>query len=256
MVIGDGHLQVKKTHKNAILIVGHSIKQREYCLWKKSLIENTGMVAHYYEYEATTNPFTEKKGIFSVFYTRAYSELTGLRNLMYPKDKGFRPGVLDDLAPLHLAIIFQDDGGKVMCKTVRYGKKSVPLVEPYIASYRIALQSHGNKGVSQFCEWMGQRFGITAKPLLVPSGYTVAIYRKADKAKFRDLIRSYVHPTMMYKLEGTFEAHVIHRERLSERGFENNRIMQQSALHTNYEGAEVTTRVATPYSALVPVARI
>jgi hypothetical protein len=235
MVIGDGSLSIRRSHgfKNAQLRILHAFAQRDYLLWKRELLADAGIGSHYWESESVTNPYTGKRAVFCTIETRAYPGLTDLFFSMYPKKDGFDPGILDDLGPLHLAIIYQDDGGKVTANTVRYGTRSVPTVEPYVVSYRIALQSHGDKGVSQFCEWMGQRFGITARPLLVPSGYTVAIYRKADKANFRNLIQPFVHPTMMYKLEGTFEAHVDHRERLSEReSFEENpwAAMQQSEL--------------------------
>jgi len=231
MVIGDGCLRIRKDCKTPIITITHSAKQEEYLVWKKNLLEKAGYVSNFRKCLHVVNKYTGKRDWMVNITTRAYKEFLGIRNLMYPKTKGFPSGVLDDLGLLHLAIIFQDDGCKVTTGTVSWAngtRKRLPV--PCISSYRIALQSHG-QGSFQFCDWLMSKFGVTAKSLLTKYGYVVAIYRSYDKARFRDLISPFMHSTMMYKLEGTFEAHVNCGERLSERGFEEtSRIMQQSEL--------------------------
>jgi hypothetical protein len=237
MVIGDGSLDVRsRSNVNARFKVNHGVKQKDYLLWKRDLLAASGLNTWYGETLNTINPHTGKKGILCWMESGANPVLTVLRDLLYPKSEGFKPGVLDDLEALHLAIIFMDDGGKQVNKKVGWyvkGRRVTAEVEPYIASYCFSLQSHGFAGANQFCDWLNTKFGINAKVWTQKGQPKVAICRNDDKERFRTLIAPFIHPCVAYKLDGTVHARVIHRERLSERTPEEVRAMRQSELAGN-----------------------
>ena len=222
MVIGDGSLDVKRCtgNVNARLKINHGVKQKDYLLWKRDLLTASGLKTWYGEIQNTVNPHTGKKGTLCWLESGADPVLTVLRDLLYPKSEGFKPGVLEDFDALHLAIIFMDDGCKQVNKKVtswENGKRKRVDVDPYIASFNFALQSHGFSGAHQFCDWLRWKFGIHAAVWKQAGQPKVAVYRNEEKEKFRSLIAPYVHSCVAYKLDGTFHAHMTHRERLSER---------------------------------------
>lgn len=207
-------------YRNARFSCTHGSKQKEYLLWKRELLSAGGLKTWYSEFINTTNPHTGKKALMCRIESAVSPILTVLLGQMYPKSEGFQSGVLDDLNELHLAIIFMDDGGKVVNRTAGTtikGKRYSYQCEPYISGFRIALQSHGETGVAQFRDWLWSRFAVEARVFRQNGSPIIGICKNSAKARFRDVIQPNIHPSMAYKIDGTFECHTRHRERLSER---------------------------------------
>lgn len=220
MVIGDGCLDIHKRYRNARFTCTHSIKQKEYALWKRGLLSDSGLRVRYDEFWNTTNPHTGKRGLMCRLESCVDPFLTNLRPLMYPKLDGFKPGVLDDLEAIHLAIIFMDDGTKCVNKHCRTTVNWVPTkVEctPYLSAFRFCLQSHGVEGANQFIGWLDSKFGIHARIAMIKGSPVVEIGRRVDKEKFVETVRPFMHETIMYKLEGSFSTTIVRRDRLSEK---------------------------------------
>lgn len=220
MVIGDGCLDIHKRYRNARFSCIHSIKQKDYLLWKRSLLEASGFKTRLDEYWNTTNIHTGMRAMFCRLESAVSPSLTELRNLMYPKIFGFRPGILDDLDALHLAIVFMDDGTKSFLRRrsgMRDGVRCRVECTPHIAKFRICLQSHGTVGVQQFRDWMLRKFSINSTTSIIKGAPVLEIARIADKQRFVETIQPYIHETLKYKIEGGFDGHTIRRERLSER---------------------------------------
>lgn len=224
-VIGDGCLcngRQKQGYINYRFSCTHSSKQKDYLLWKKDLLAAAGLATWYSEFENVTNPHTGKRGLMCRIESPVDSRLTVLYGQMYPKSEGFKPGVLDDIDELGLAIIFMDDGGKQVNKVTSVypnGKRTqIPCV-PYIGSFRLALQSHGWSGAEQFRDWLLSRFGVHASICSQNGSPVLSICRMADKERFRSIVSPSIHPCVAYKVDGSFQmTHLAHRERLSERG--------------------------------------
>ena len=236
IVIGDGCLDIHKRYRNARFTCCHSVKQKDYLLWKQDLLTASGLQTRYDEFWNTTNPHTGKKALMCRIESVVSPVLTVLREMMYPRIDGFKPGVLDDLEDIHLAIIFMDDGSRAVQKKVGStidGKYASIPCEPWISQFRISMQAYGYGGCIQFCDWMYRKFGIRAKAYKQGNGYVVVVQRQSDKARFVDVVRPFIHPSLVYKIEGTFEKHVIRRERLSKKAPEENRAMRQSELAGN-----------------------
>lgn len=239
MVIGDGHLGVKsgQGYVNYRFACMHSARQKDYLLWKRELLQAAGLRTWYDEYMNTINPKTGKKGLMCRIESPVSPVLTVLHGQMYPKSEGFRPGVLDDLEDLHLAIIFMDDGSRQVNKrmgTTINGKRYNYDCEPYIAAFRISLQSCGWSGCAQFCSWLKGRFGVHASVWSQKGAPVVGIYRNSDKELFRSIVSPHIHSSMSYKIDGNFHAC---RERLSERASSEGHVpegtMRQSDLAGN-----------------------
>lgn len=216
MVIGDGQLQVHPTCNNAHFATSHSVAQRDYCLWEFELLKQSGFPAplKFVEWEQVVTAKTGKRNTICAVVSGVHPELTRLYQLMYPKDAGFKPGVLDDIDELGLAIIFMDDGGKQVNRSVGttwHGKRYRYTCEPFIGRFQISLQSHGRIGCEQFKAWLLERFGIRSVLLKQPTekGWYIGITRNADKERFRSIVMPHIHPTLLYKLEGSFKSRSI-----------------------------------------------
>lgn len=220
MVIGDGCLDIHKRYRNARFTCMHSIKQKEYLLWKRSLLTASGFKTRYDEFWNTTNIHTGKRALMCRLESGVSETLTELRSKMYPKSLGFRNGILDDFEAIHLAIIFMDDGTRAFVNRRSGMRNSVRCIvecTPHIAKFRFCLQSHGVVGVRQFQDWMVGKFSINSRISMIKGSPVLEIGRIADKQRFVDIVKPFIHETMKYKIEGGFDGHIIHRERLSER---------------------------------------
>jgi hypothetical protein len=220
MVIGDGYLTVEKWYRNARFGILHTVKQKEYLLWKQNLLSETGLPTRYSEREDLGNKLVRATEGRCEIRSGALPELTSLHGLMYPKARGFLPGVLEDLEVEHLAIIFMDDGGKnASAHTVTKRWKDrvyTHRYEPFIISFTFCLQSSGMAGCEQFRDWIKSKFGIESRINLTGVRQPVVkIFKTREKEKLRDLLYPHLHPTMRYKVEGRMSA-AQHPERLSE----------------------------------------
>jgi len=117
MVIGDGCLALDKRWRgsNARLQIAHGLDQQEYLFWKAALLQRLGFRITYYEYRSPKSPT-----VTVAIQTNRDSTLTPVYSLMYPKLRGFEPGVLDDLDERCLAIIYMDDGCRRLSKKIRW----------------------------------------------------------------------------------------------------------------------------------------
>src|SRR3990172_668758 len=106
MILGDGCLRQKPNEQNYQYIMTHSIKQKDYALWKQSILNQIGTVKTYtYEYHDTQYP-----QITISSNTRRY--FTKLRSIFYTpeKKKTISKKILSKITPLGLAIWYMDDG--------------------------------------------------------------------------------------------------------------------------------------------------
>jgi hypothetical protein len=234
MVIGDGYLTLEKHYRNVRFGILHTVKQREYLLWKQRLLRESGLPTHYSERADPGSPLVKPTEGRCEIRSGALPELTSLRELMYPKARGFLPGVLDDLEVEHLAIIFMDDGGKnaSSVKSMKRWKDRVYVYnyDPYIISFTFCLQSSGVTGCEQFKDWIESKFQIESKVTLTGNHQPVVkVYKTSAKERLRDLLLPYLHQTMRYKVEGRMQA-AQRPERLSGRAPVDGWAMRQSGL--------------------------
>ena len=178
-MLGDSSLSKRNT-ENARFTFSHSLKQKEYALWKYNKIKEFCISPEYYsEYDKRNgNTYagirirTHQNEYFTDFYNKFYKKI-GNRNIKY-----INKDLLASLNELGLAIWFQDDGYKgtsgYYLATNCFSKKDLKLIQNFfLYKYNIITKIH--------CK---NRIYIPAK------------YSK----KFISLIEPYIQPCCKYKI--------------------------------------------------------
>jgi recombination protein RecA len=186
-LLGDGNLSPNRHDRNGVRFrLGHGAKQRDYLDWKVSLLGNIGC----------TRRTNVDGASFADF--RPLPELAELQRAVYLGDgkKTISWEYLKALTPLALAIWFMDDG----TFTLRSKGRQV--------------RSAGGSGRVQFCieamtegsrdrlvDYLGDTYGLLGSWRRVGTTQkAVLTFDTASSRKFLDLVATYVHPSMDYKL--------------------------------------------------------
>lgn len=203
MALGDGYLsRPKSKNGNSHLRMSHSIKQKEYVLYKEKLLQANGIRTIYRE---------RKEGIYTVCYvmTGKLPMIREARELMYPEGKKVFPkGYFDIMDEKSLAIFFQDDGGHGIVRRERKKLKSGSvsyLVKPYIGQFIFNVQNLDSNGIEMLCEKINS-YGIETK-VFNRKGPVIAISKVESKKKFVDLIKPFICQSMKYKIDGPLSGH-------------------------------------------------
>lgn len=200
LCIGDGCL--RKPHPrsgNVQLEIGHSIKQEDYCIWKRDLIYNIfgGKKAPKIGYRKI-----KLKGYDKVYqscrFTKSHPYFAYLRNLLYPNNvKVITREILDKLTLQGIAIWYMDDGSFYK-KDNEDGTKSICF------DLRISTDSFTKEEneiiVDYFKEKWGINFYIYQCHKEREHGWIIRA-NKAAAIKFINLIKPYIIPSMRYKIE-------------------------------------------------------
>lgn len=202
LTLGDGYIQ-KPRHKNGncFLRMNHSIKQKDYLLYKKTMLDEFGIPTHYAEY---------KSNEFQCCYvtTGRMKDITNLRNLLYVDGKKVLSNNLLDLFDKRtLSILFQDDGSVgIRDKRMRNVKGNIKTIfyEPYINQFVLNLQNFCNESCHLIKDKISS-FGIESK-INDRRGNVICINKYESKKKFFEIIQPYMHESMMYKVNYGFNA--------------------------------------------------
>jgi|SRR3989344_6452790 len=121
-ILGDGSLKLHKPYKNARFSFKHSVKQRDYFLWKAKELE---------EISSEKNIWEQKNDGFGLdkirFQSRALEELTDLYKLTHRKNKlVIKRKWLNKMSPLSLAVWWMDDGS-----IIANGRKGVICTDSF-----------------------------------------------------------------------------------------------------------------------------
>lgn len=196
LTLGDGYIQ-KPRHKNGncFLRMNHSIKQKDYLLYKKDMLEKSGILARYGEYKSK-----EFECCYAV--TRRLEEITNLRNLLYVDGKKvFSNNFLDIFDERTLSILFQDDGSVgIRDKRMRNVKGEMKTIyyQPYINQIILNLQNFCNKSCQLIKDKISS-FGIESK-INQRRGNVICINKYDSKKKFFEIIQPYMHESMINKI--------------------------------------------------------
>jgi hypothetical protein len=161
----------------------HSLKQKDYLLWKKeklSIFETKSWQYH------TFDNRTQKEYHFIGFHTKANEFLTDLYNDFYPsaKNKVLSKKYLQELDPLGLAIWYMDDGG------YNYDHRT-----PYFA-----LGGFSPKERNSIKEYFKEKWNFDTT-LYRNTKTNCDIYiNKECSDSFLSLIKPFVHSSLVYKL--------------------------------------------------------
>lgn len=193
-LLGDGCLSKydivnSKTKHNSKLSMLHSIKQKDYVLYKKFLLDSMGIINYYNSrLPAKTHSIVNGRVIKDngsvILTTEKNKNLNSLRDLWYPEDKKIVPESIQ-LTPLALAIWYMDDGAKnssgYYLHTEGFDEHSSNLLINKLEEINIKSNLHKIRN------------------------YTFLYISKYSVDAFNDFITSFICQSMQYKLHGPKE---------------------------------------------------
>ena len=177
-VLGDGYLEPNWSRTNYRLKVQHSAQQKDYVLWKHSLLSDW----------ALTEPKEQLVNCSIRFRTISHPELTKFRELFYRGNKKIIPeDIAKLLDPFALAVWFMDDGGKLTGK----GR---------LRGYYLNTQSFSENQNKVLVKALSEKLGIKGVSVQANHGYKRLFIGAYGRNRLRELIDPHVIPTMRYKL--------------------------------------------------------
>jgi hypothetical protein len=189
MILGDGCVQVGKGI-NCTFKIGHSIKQKEYLLWKNEIVKQIGTV--------TTRLWGYEKQNAYYLETNARKYFTKLERIFYSnRTKVVSKKILDKLTDLSLAIWHMDDGYiSYNTSGTPYGELCVdqfPLEKVELIQQWFQKKFKMNVGIRQLRYLSGKYAGKVA--------YRIT-FNKENCKKLSEIIKPYVNQVncMKYKI--------------------------------------------------------
>lgn len=186
MILGDGSLQKREMYKNPVIRINHSIKQRQYLLWKVSLLQ---ALFHYpLESSIRYKDITVRGNEYKVcmFNSRVSSKLKTIYRIAYKNGKKvISQELLELLTPLGLALWYMDDG---CCN---------------IGNRTVSLSTYCTLDEALTCQrYFINTWDIHWKLMKHKSGYSIGRgYQTDDMAKFKKIIEPYIIDSMKYKID-------------------------------------------------------
>ena len=200
LCIGDGCL--RKPHPksgNVQLEIAHSLKQEEYCKWKRDLIYSIfgGSKPPKIGYRVIKLKNVDKE-YKACRFTRSHPYFLYLRHLLYPNNvKVMTREILEKLTPQGIAIWYMDDGSFYK-KDNEDGTKSICF------DLRISTDSFSYEENVLICDFFKEKYNISFYPYRYHKerihGWIIRANKQAA-IKFINLIKPYIIPSMEYKIK-------------------------------------------------------
>lgn len=173
-LLGDGSLELPKQGANAYLKISHSLRQADYLAY---IQRKLGSLVSKAKEQKRRDRDSEM-----ILRTISHPTLTELYQLFYPDGKKAVPlEIAKVLQPLGLAIWFLDDGSKSS------------------SGAKIATCSFKLAEVQFLSDMLSCKFQIENR-VYMEDQYPLIYIRKAGFRRLRNLITSYVPPSMRYKV--------------------------------------------------------
>ena len=194
--LGDGHLH--KPHpqtKSVQLEVGHSIKQLEYCTYKRDLVHEI-LGEHSYLPKVSVRTVKVKgKEYQTCRFVKTCDYFLKLRQDLYPHGrKTITRELLDMLTPKGLAIWYMDDGS---C----YFKDSPVDGHSICIDLRIATDCFTSEEHDIIVQYFKEKWGINFYKFYSKTRDVYCIRaNKMAAIQFIKLIEPYIIPSMKYKI--------------------------------------------------------
>ena len=206
MMMGDASVLPMNGCQSCRLSFSHCIAQKDYFLWKVSLLSPIFSVNAIKQYTYLRDNGTTTSSIVGHTYASLY--FRKLRKMFYDKDgkKIINQSILSRITPAGLAVWFMDDG---CCK-----KLGIEL-----ATCCFSYEEH-----IVLRKWFMIKFGL--RPIIRKSGkHFVLFFNKTNALAFLEIVNPYIHPSMIYKTQIFMTPQRLHARILCEEK------MIQSELH-------------------------
>lgn len=177
-MLGDGSISNKGTFN-----IGHSIKQKEYFNHKVEVFNQFGFLLYK---RSNIHKKTGKEYISLQAYSKKFKELYEYRSLFYNENskKLISKDILINFTEVSLAYLFMDDGNSQQYNTT------------------IALCDYDNVSINNFRVFLLEKWNIETT---VTKQKSVRIRQKSINIFF-DLIRKYIHESMLYKIKSSINS--------------------------------------------------
>jgi len=183
LIIGSlmGDASVRQREKNSCFRFSHSIVQKDYCDFKKSILGNFNIS----EFREVKRKIGEKF-IYAVdFSTKTHSVFNYYRNLFYKNGrKVIDKKILEQLNPRSLAIWICDDG-------------SYSNTQDYIILCTNSYSLEEHNLIKGFFE---KRFGLSPTIGFRDNKYYYLRFKKEDTQKLIKIIKPFIPESMKYKI--------------------------------------------------------
>ncbi len=178
-ILGDAHLEANWSKTNYRLGIRHSKDQEEYVRWIYEVLKPLVLTPPQY-YEKTRSVW---------FRTISHKALSELHQIFYRNGKKVIPEMIAEYLsnPITLAIWFMDDG-------------NVQIKRGKISGYNLNTQSFSEAENMLLARVIGAVHGIRCTLERNHQYYRLAIYTRASREAFANLIREHMLPSMKYKL--------------------------------------------------------
>jgi hypothetical protein len=183
MVLGDGSLPMNGRSINAHMDYAHCIKQREYAVWKSSILEKLTSVRVTDGVSRARGKEYPKVRVIS----KTHPTYTHLWKRFYHNGrKTVDSFLMDHLTPLGLAIWYQDDG---------HLKNHEDYLTPILETNSFNVAEH-----MIMTKALADKFHLEFRANSLNAKYLMLRLRRKDRERFFDIIREHIHPTMDYKI--------------------------------------------------------
>lgn len=190
LVIGDGCLYVKKDLRfanswHSKLIIKHSVKQLEFLNYKVSLLHSIFGGKH------PDIVYINNNGFPGIVATKSNKYFRVLKKFIYKNGKkNITKNILNFLTPQGLAIWYMDDGNLSLKK--RDGK---------VHARELFLNTHLSVEENQvIIDYFSEKWGINFTQVKNNGLYRLRCGTK-EAAKFIEIIKPYIVPSMLYKID-------------------------------------------------------
>lgn len=174
-LLGDGHIRLN----NNLFVMSQGYKQLDYLTWK---VEQMAPFMFPIKTRETFDSRINKTSLGYYSYSQTHPFFSEMRQKFYPQGEKIFPD-LDSFSPLTLAIWYMDDG----CWNHK------------VEYIYLSTESFSEAANHRIAEILLQHYGIEAKVYKHKAQFTIAMNRDAS-SKFFNLVRPYIHPSMMYKI--------------------------------------------------------
>lgn len=176
---GDGYLGLEANALNVRGHFAHSLKQQNYCLWKYEKLQRFCKAP---KLEQQFDSRTQK----TYYSTRVLIHSHPIFTELYPKlyrnkIKYVNYELFNQIEPLGLAVLFMDDG------CADHG------------SYAIATNCFTEQDIAIILKVFKEKFNLT---FTMHKSHVIRL-QSEDKEKFESLIKPYIHPDCLYKLQNS-----------------------------------------------------
>ncbi len=185
-LLGDGNLRLVSKNIEASLTVDHSLKQKDYVIWKYQLMKNW-VLTEPKEFHRIYHKDKSKELKSFRFSTISHPEFTALYNFFYKNGVKIIPENIGKflISPFSLAIWLMDDGNKnhqaVFLNTQQFSKEEQEILRDCLSS-NFGLTTKINK------HWM-----YKGKQL-----YRIRVDTKSTRVLY-EMVKDFLLPSMRYK---------------------------------------------------------